>query len=74
MCWKKRKKIDLAIVGIGNPFMQSTLEEIGYIGDDELKSLEASGVVGDINSCFICRDGTIAKKFDQRAGHRNSGG
>lgn len=58
---EEAKKIDLAIVGIGNPFMQSTLEEIGYIGDDELKSLEASGVVGDINSCFICRDGTIAK-------------
>lgn len=55
------KKIDLAIVGIGNPFVDSTMKEIGYIGEEEFKSLKAAGVVGDINSCFICEDGSIAK-------------
>lgn len=58
---EEAKKIDLAIVGIGNPYVDSTMEEIGYIGAEELKSLKAAGVVGDINSCFVCEDGSIAK-------------
>ncbi len=58
---EEAKKIDLAIVGIGNPYMNSTMEEIGYLGAKELRSIKEAGVVGDINSCFICADGSIAK-------------
>lgn len=55
------KQIDLAVVGIGNPFVQSTMEVIGYLGKEEIDSLKQAGVVGDINSCFILADGSIAK-------------
>jgi DNA-binding transcriptional regulator LsrR (DeoR family) len=36
------------------------MEAIGYIGEQELESLRNADVVGDINSCFIRADGTIA--------------
>ncbi|KEQ21560.1 sugar-binding transcriptional regulator [Paenibacillus tyrfis] len=58
---EEARKIDLAIVGIGNPFIRSTMEEIGYIGKEELKNMEQARVVGDINSCFVLADGSIAK-------------
>lgn len=58
---EEAKSIDLAIVGIGNPLVQSTMEEIGYLGEAEIESMKQAEVVGDINSCFIVADGTIAQ-------------
>ncbi|EXX86919.1 transcriptional regulator [Paenibacillus darwinianus] len=55
------KSVDVALVGIGNPFNQSTMKEIGYLGDAELQSLKNAKVAGDINSCFILEDGSIAQ-------------
>jgi len=57
---EEAKQIDVAVLGIGNPFMQSTLEELGYLNAEELAQLKEAGVVGDINSCFIKADGSIA--------------
>jgi len=51
------KKCDVALVGIGNPFARSTMEETGYVSRNELEELKAHGVVGDINSFFIEADG-----------------
>jgi DNA-binding transcriptional regulator LsrR (DeoR family) len=58
---EEAKSIDLAIVGIGNPLVQSTMEEIGYLGEAEIASMKLAEVVGDINSCFILANGTIAQ-------------
>lgn len=64
---EEAKSIDLAIVGIGNPLVQSTMEEIGYLCEAEIESLKNTKVVGDINSCFIISDGTIAEnEINQR--------
>jgi DNA-binding transcriptional regulator LsrR (DeoR family) len=57
---EEARNVDLALVGIGNPFSQSTMQVIGYVGDEEIKSLRKAKVVGDINSCFIRADGSIA--------------
>jgi DNA-binding transcriptional regulator LsrR (DeoR family) len=57
---EEASNIDLAIVGIGNPLYKSTMEDIGYLGEEEINSLRAAQVVGDINSCFILADGSIA--------------
>jgi len=57
---EEARSIDLAVVGIGNPFTHSTMEEIGYLGQAEMESIRQAGVVGDINSCFVRADGSIA--------------
>lgn len=54
------KQCDVALVGIGNPYAHSTMEEIGYINRSELEQLKDAQVVGDINSCFIEADGRIS--------------
>jgi Transcriptional regulator, contains sigma factor-related N-terminal domain len=51
------KQCDVALVGIGNPFANSTMEETGYVNKNELEELKKHGVVGDINSFFIEADG-----------------
>lgn len=62
------RDVDLAIVGIGNPFQQSTLVEIGYLGEKELVDLQKSDVVGDIGSKYIRKDGQEADHtINQRA-------
>jgi DNA-binding transcriptional regulator LsrR (DeoR family) len=57
---EEAKNIEIAVIGIGNPFVKSTMQEIGYLGDAEISSLREAGVVADINSCFVKADGTIA--------------
>jgi DNA-binding transcriptional regulator LsrR (DeoR family) len=54
------KHVDLAIVGIGNPFEHSTMYEIGYLGDEDLHELRQAQVVGDISSKYILEDGSLA--------------
>lgn len=54
------RNVDLAIVGIGNPFQQSTLVEIGYLGEKEFEDLRKGNVVGDIGSKYIRKDGQEA--------------
>jgi len=47
------RKVDMAVVGIGSPFKESTLERMGYIQEKDLKSLRKAGAVGNIGSCFF---------------------
>ncbi|MEN2465742.1 sugar-binding transcriptional regulator [Ornithinibacillus sp. FSL M8-0202] len=49
---EEAKNVDLAIVGIGNPFKGSTMEKIGYLNESDLVSLRKAGAVGDISSRF----------------------
>jgi len=53
------KKIDLALLGIGNPFANSTMEQIGYLNRNMIRELKKAGAVGDINSRFIDADGSV---------------
>ncbi|AOZ93712.1 sugar-binding transcriptional regulator [Paenibacillus crassostreae] len=51
------EKVDLAIVGIGNPYSMSTMERFGYLTEEVLDELKELDVVADINSRFINREG-----------------
>ncbi|WP_339213518.1 sugar-binding transcriptional regulator [Ornithinibacillus sp. FSL M8-0202] len=48
----KGRAVDLAIVGIGNPGYNATMNELGYVSQEEQNSLIELGAVGDINSIF----------------------
>lgn len=47
------KEVDIACVGLGTPFVSSTMVDIGYLDEEDLKILKESGVVGDISSRFV---------------------
>ncbi|SES91937.1 DNA-binding transcriptional regulator LsrR, DeoR family [Oceanobacillus limi] len=49
---EEAKNVDMAVVGIGNPFKGATMEQIGYLTQEDLTSLRKSGAVGDISSRF----------------------
>lgn len=44
--------VDIAVVGIGSPYKRSTMEEIGYLSQEDIEELRSSQIVGDINSRF----------------------
>lgn len=49
---------EAAVIGIGNPLQEeSTLQKIGYLGQDDLKELKKAGAVGDIGFRFFNRNG-----------------
>ena len=53
MVLEEGRKVDMAVVGIGNPFKDSTLEVMGYLKESDLTSLKKAGAVGNIGSCFF---------------------
>ncbi|WP_110930979.1 sugar-binding transcriptional regulator [Paenibacillus bouchesdurhonensis] len=56
---REGEQIDLALVGIGNPYSMSTMERYGYLDETVLSELNKLDTVADINSRFINRDGEI---------------
>lgn len=52
--------VDIAVVGIGNPYERSTMEEIGYLSREDIEELHGSKIVGDINSRFYNEQGEEA--------------
>lgn len=46
------RMVDVAILGIGNPF-ESTMVEMGYLKEDDIQQLYDGNAVGDISSRFI---------------------
>lgn len=52
-------QVDLALVGIGNPYSMSTMERYGYLNETVLRELKELDTVADINSRFINREGQI---------------
>ncbi|MGG1878402.1 sugar-binding transcriptional regulator [Paenibacillus cisolokensis] len=52
--------IDVALVGIGNPYSMSTMERSGYLNEQVLAELKSLEVVADINSRFITRSGEVS--------------
>ena len=59
MVLEKGKNVDVALISIGNPYTSSTLRELGYLQDDDLKQLHKMGVVGDIASHFFDQEGDL---------------
>lgn len=53
------EQVDLAVVGIGNPYSMSTMERFGYLDEKVLQELEELGAVADINSRFINHEGAV---------------
>ncbi|MNJ37138.1 Sorbitol operon regulator [compost metagenome] len=56
---REGEQIDLAIVGIGNPYSMSTMERYGYLNETVLRELKELETVADINSRFINRNGEV---------------
>lgn len=54
---EESKSVDIALVGISNPFVSSTMEKIGYINQNDIINLKDNEVVGDINSRFFDKNG-----------------
>lgn len=54
---EKGRNVDMALVGIGNPFKEATLEKMGYLQENDLKSLREAGAVGNIGSSFFNAQG-----------------
>ncbi|WP_270180032.1 sugar-binding transcriptional regulator [Alkalihalobacillus sp. CinArs1] len=55
------RQVDRALIGIGNPHQNSTLEKIGYLKDHDLEHLDAMGAVGDIGYRFFDGNGAPIK-------------
>lgn len=53
------EKVNLALVGIGNPYSMSTMERFGYLSEEVLDELRVLDVVADINSRFINSEGQV---------------
>lgn len=51
------RKVDIAILGIGNPVVSSTFRLPGYLSDKEVDELEIRGAVGDIGATFFNSQG-----------------
>lgn len=57
MVLKEGRNVEMAVVGLGNPFTGSTMTEMQYLTPKDLKSLDSAGAVGDIGSRFYDVDG-----------------
>ncbi|WP_229683106.1 sugar-binding transcriptional regulator [Virgibacillus oceani] len=55
------KNVDMALIGIGDPYQGSTMKEIGYLKDEDIKELKNASVVGDISSKFFDANGQQVK-------------
>ncbi|KYG70951.1 sugar-binding transcriptional regulator [Planococcus maritimus] len=51
------RNVDMAVVGLGTPFEESTMTTMEYLKDENLKSLKDAGAVGDIGSRFYDHEG-----------------
>nr|WP_263324690.1 sugar-binding transcriptional regulator [Neobacillus sp. Marseille-Q6967] len=51
------RNVDIALVGIGNPFADSTLMKLGYLQEADLSHLREVGTVGDIGIRFFNENG-----------------
>lgn len=53
------KNVDLALIGIGNPLINSNYREHGHLSDDEIESLNKEDAIGDIITTFFNSNGEI---------------
>jgi DNA-binding transcriptional regulator LsrR (DeoR family) len=50
---ERGRNVDMALIGIGNPYKDSTLMKIGYLTKTDLSHLREMGAVGDIGFRFF---------------------
>lgn len=55
------RNVEMAVVGLGNPFEGSTMVEMNYLTVEDLESLKSAGAAGDIGSRFYDADGNQIK-------------
>lgn len=53
---EEARRVELAIVGIGNPY-ESTMAEMGYLKEEDIRQLRDGEAVGDISSRFFDKTG-----------------
>ncbi|TRZ38112.1 sugar-binding transcriptional regulator [Niallia circulans] len=51
------RNVDVALVGIGNPYANSTLMRLGYLQEHDLAQLREVGTIGDIGFRFFNENG-----------------
>lgn len=61
MVLEEGRNVDMAVVGIGNPYEGSTMATMQYLTKDDLESLREAGAIGDIGSRFYDHSGNEIK-------------
>lgn len=61
MVLEEGRSVDMAVVGIGNPYEDSTMTTMEYLKKEDLQSLKQAGAVGDIGSRFYDQSGKQIK-------------
>nr|WP_082028994.1 sugar-binding transcriptional regulator [Jeotgalibacillus malaysiensis] len=61
MVLEEGRNVNMAVVGMGTPFEQSTMTTMDYLKEDHLKALKEAGAVGDIGSRFFDQHGQQIK-------------
>ncbi|MDE5053167.1 sugar-binding transcriptional regulator [Niallia taxi] len=51
------RNVDVALIGIGNPYANSTLMRLGYLQEHDLTQLREVGTIGDIGFRFFDENG-----------------
>ncbi|MDN3427344.1 sugar-binding transcriptional regulator [Microbacterium sp. APC 3898] len=57
MVLEEGRNVDMAVVGLGNPFEGSTMADMNYLTPQDLESLKLAGAAGDIGSRFYDAEG-----------------
>lgn len=55
----RAKKVDIALVAIGNPIINSNYQEHGYLSSKEIEELNEKNVIGDILTSFFTSNGEV---------------
>lgn len=61
MVLEEGRNVDMAVVGIGNPYEGSTMATMQYLTEEDLESLREAGAIGDIGSRFYDHSGNEIK-------------
>lgn len=64
---KQGSNVEMAVIGVGNPHLSSTLEQVGYLQAEDSASLKQAGAAGDVGFRFFNDEGNIIKhSFNER--------
>ncbi|EOL44433.1 sugar-binding transcriptional regulator [Enterococcus caccae] len=64
---EQAKKVDFAIIGVGNPNESSTWKQLGYIEEKELQIIKETGVKGDAVASLFDKNGqTVNNEISKR--------
>lgn len=58
---EEARNVDMAVIGLGNPYNDSTLNSVGYIQQPDIDGLKNAGVAGDIGFRFFDDNGHMVE-------------